>query len=81
MLNRMPRELPAPRAFAALVLLRVAALSEPARRLVTAAAVLGLHSPLTLAIGVADLDDPTEALDALAVADLAREDGSKLIDS
>lgn len=78
-LNRMSSELPAPRAFAALVLFRVAALSESARRLVTAAAVLGLHSPLALAIGVADLDDPTEALDALSAADLARESQRRLV--
>ena len=77
-LNRMSAELPVPRAFAALVLMRVAALSEPARRLVTAAAVLGLHSPLALAVAVADLDDPTEALDALAAADLARESQRRL---
>lgn len=77
-LNRMPTELPAPRAFAALVLLRVAALSEPARRLVTAAAVCGLHSPLALTIEVADLEDPTEALDALAAAHLARESQRRL---
>ena len=78
-LNRMPAELPAPRAFAALVLLRVATLSESAQRLVTAGAVLGLHSPLALAIGVAGLDDPTEALDALAAADLARESQRQLV--
>lgn len=78
-LNRMPPELPAPRAFAALVLLRVAGLSEPSRRLVTAAAVLGLHSPLALAIDVAGLDDPTEALDAVAAAGLAREEQRQIV--
>ncbi len=78
-LNQMHTDLPAPRAFAALVLLRVGALSEPAQRLVTAAAVCGLHSPLDLAIAVADLDDPTEALDALATTHLARESQRQLI--
>ena len=78
-LNRMPAELPAPRAFAALVLLRVADLSEQAQQLVTAAAVLGLHSALALAIELADVSDPAEALDSVAAADLLTERHRELV--
>ena len=78
-LNRMPAQLPAPRAFAALVLLRVAALSEPAQRLVAAAAVLGLSSTLALALELAVLSDPTEALDSVAAADLLAERRRELV--
>ena len=78
-LNRVPAELPTPRAFAALVLSRVAALSQPAQRLVTAVAVLGLHSPLARALELADLDEPAEALDSVAAAHLLTERRRELV--
>lgn len=73
-INRAEVELPVPKAYASLVLLRVAELPEPAQRLLTAGAVLGLRAPLALVARVAGLDDPVDALDAVTAADLAREE-------
>jgi predicted ATPase len=67
-------ELPAPRALAAVVLGRLGALSQPARGLVTAAAVLGYRSPLAVAAAMAGLPDPLAALDEAAAAGLVAED-------
>jgi ATP/maltotriose-dependent transcriptional regulator MalT len=60
---RGPGPLPAPRAYSSLVVGRLAAVGEAARRLVTAAAVLGRRSPLGLAARVAGVERPGPALD------------------
>ena len=57
------RILPAPRSFAALVLVRVAKLSRPAQDLVVAAAVLGTRSALSDVVALAAAPDPLPALD------------------
>jgi DNA-binding CsgD family transcriptional regulator/tetratricopeptide (TPR) repeat protein len=62
--------LPAPRAYAATVLARLARLPGPARRLVCAAAVAGLHCGFRLAAGMAELADGTAALDEAVAAGL-----------
>ena len=55
--------LPAPRAYATSVLARLARLTPPARELVCAAAVLGVHAPLRTAATVAGLSPTSPALD------------------
>ncbi|HEX3621676.1 MAG TPA: LuxR family transcriptional regulator [Acidimicrobiales bacterium] len=62
--------LPAPRSFALLVLHRLAACSQEAEALVAAAAVLGRQSPLRLAVALADLATPADALQEAIDADL-----------
>jgi DNA-binding CsgD family transcriptional regulator/tetratricopeptide (TPR) repeat protein len=56
------------------VLARLAALSEPAQGLVTAAAVLGRRCPLAAAAALAGQADPLAALDEAAAARLLVED-------
>jgi predicted ATPase len=73
-LTRAGDDLPAPRELAAVVLARLTALSGPAQRLVTAAAVLGRSCPLAAAAALAGLDDPVAALDEAAGAGLLVED-------
>ncbi|HEX2186226.1 MAG TPA: AAA family ATPase, partial [Chloroflexota bacterium] len=62
--------LPAPRAFALAVLARLGRCSPAARELVAAAAVMGLHCPLTIASSVAGLDDPLTSLEEAVTARL-----------
>lgn len=57
-----PGPLPAPRAYAMLVLRRLAACPEETRRLVVAAAALGVRSPLRAVAELARLEDPLPAL-------------------
>ena len=68
--------LPAPRAFAAQVLRRLAASSAPTRRLVEAVAVLGTTAPVGAAATLAGVPDLFAALDEASVAGLlqVRED-------
>ena len=68
--------LPAPRAFAAQVLRRLAAASAPTRRLVEAVAVLGTTAPVGAAATLAGVPDLFAALDEASVAGLllVRED-------
>jgi DNA-binding CsgD family transcriptional regulator len=63
-------ELPlsSPRSFSVLVVRRLAECSEPARRLVDAASVLGLRSALSLAVRLSGVGDPLPALDEAAAA-------------
>ncbi|HMK98174.1 MAG TPA: AAA family ATPase [Acidimicrobiales bacterium] len=67
-----------PRDLASLVLVRVARLGPPARELVTAAAVLGQRCPLALAVQLAGLDDPVDALDQAVNASLLAEGPGEL---
>jgi DNA-binding CsgD family transcriptional regulator/tetratricopeptide (TPR) repeat protein len=62
--------LPAPRAYAAAVLARLARLSVPARQLVRAAAVAGVRCGFRLAAALAEVADRTAALDEAATAGL-----------
>ena len=62
--------LPAPRSFAATVLVRLTALSAGAQELVAATAVAGGRSPVSLLGGVAGVEDPLAALDEALDADL-----------
>lgn len=62
--------LPAPRAYAAAVLTRLARLGAPTRQLVCAAAVAGLRCGFRLAAGMAELTDPADALDEAVAAGL-----------
>lgn len=62
--------LPAPRALATLIVARLGGLSSEARRLVTAAAVLGSRSRLADVAAVAGLGDPLPAADAAIRANL-----------
>ena len=73
-LTRAGQDLPAPRGLAAIVVSRVMALSEPARKLVAAAAVLGRHYPLAAAAALADLADPVAALDESVASGLVTEE-------
>ena len=73
-LARAGDNLPAPRELAAVVLSRLAALSQPAQSLVTAAAVLGRSCPMATAAALAGLGDPFAALDEAADAGLLVED-------
>ncbi len=68
--------LPAPRAFAAQVLRRLAAAGAPTRRLVEAVAVLGTTAPVGAAATLAGVPDLFAALDEASVAGLllVRED-------
>jgi DNA-binding CsgD family transcriptional regulator/tetratricopeptide (TPR) repeat protein len=68
------RDLPAPRALAAVVLARLGALPEPARGLVTAASILGRRSPLAAAAALAGLADPITAFDEAVAAGLVVEE-------
>ena len=68
--------LPAPRSFRLLVRDRWDACSVPARRLVDAAAVLGMHSPLPQVAALAELDEPLPPLDEAAAAGLLAEPGA-----
>lgn len=65
--------LPAPRSFAAVVLVRLSRLSPAAQALVVAVSVLGVACPLPLAGAVAELDDPVAALDEAVRAGLLEE--------
>ena len=67
------RILPAPRSFAALVLVRVAKLSRPAQDLVVAAAVLGTRSALSDVVALAAVAEPLPALDEAVRAGLLGE--------
>ena len=67
------RILPAPRSFAALVLVRVAKLGPSAQGLVLAAAVLGTRSALADAVALADVPDPLGGLDEAVKAGLLTE--------
>jgi DNA-binding CsgD family transcriptional regulator/tetratricopeptide (TPR) repeat protein len=73
-LARADRDLPAPRALADVVLGRLEALSQPARGLVAAAAVLGRRCPLALAGALAELINPLPALDEAVAGGLVVED-------
>lgn len=64
--------LPAPRAFAALLLDRLAGCPPEAERLAAAAAVLGMRSPLGTAARLAGVDDALGALQAGVDANLLR---------
>ena len=64
--------LPAPRAFADSVASRLQACPDPVRRLVEAAAVLGVRASLMTVAALADVDDPLAALDAAVDVDLLR---------
>lgn len=62
--------LPAPRAFAALVLDRLADCPPEAEGLVAAAAVMGMSCPLRVAARLADVNDPLSALQTAVDANL-----------
>lgn len=62
-LRRAHAELPAPRSFGVLVMSRLASCSPMAQDLVLAVAVLGHRGALGLAADIAELTDPTQALD------------------
>jgi DNA-binding CsgD family transcriptional regulator len=62
--------LPAPRAFASLVVRRMESCSPITRRLVEAAAVLGSHASLSTAAALGQVDDPLAALEEASVVDL-----------
>jgi ATP/maltotriose-dependent transcriptional regulator MalT len=55
--------LPSPRSFSVQVLSRLTACAPDTQRLILAASTLGLQSPLVLAAGVAEIDDPLPALE------------------
>ena len=73
-LGRADGELPAPQALAGAVLARLEALSEPARGLIRAAAVLGRRCSLADAAALGGLADPVTALDEAATAGVLTED-------
>ena len=60
----------APRSLAGLILPRLAALAQPTRELVVAASVLGEHATLADVAAVADVTEPTTALDQAEEAGL-----------
>ena len=62
--------LPAPRAFASMVVRRLESCSPDARRLVEAASVLGGNASLTTAAALARVDEPLSALEEAAIVDL-----------
>lgn len=68
--------LPAPRLLAALILPRLAALPQPARDLVVAAAVLGDRCALADMAAVADVAEPAAALDQARRAGFLVEQGT-----
>jgi ATP/maltotriose-dependent transcriptional regulator MalT len=69
--------LPAPSSYANLVLAALAVCAEPTRRLLMAAAVLGVQSPLIQAAQLGEVADPLQGLEEAARTGLvdAREDG------
>ncbi|MBV9921300.1 MAG: AAA family ATPase [Pseudonocardia sp.] len=67
------RILPAPRSFAALVLVRVAKLGTSGQGLVLAAAVLGTRCALADAVALAGVPDPLDGLDEAVRAGLLTE--------
>lgn len=67
-----------PRDLASLVLAKVARLGPPARELVIASAVLGRRSPLALALELAGIDDPLDALEQTVNASLLVEEPGEL---
>ena len=73
-LSDVTAPLPAPRSYALLVLARLARCSDDARRLVSAASVLGLSTSLHTAAKLAGIDDPLSALDEAVKAGLLREE-------
>ncbi len=75
--GRCEDPLPAPESLAAIILPRLLALSADALKLVSAAAILGVRTTLEAAGAVADVADPTEALEeALTARILAEPEGS-----
>ena len=64
--------LPSPRSFRRLVQDRYAACTEPTRRMIDAAAVLGPHCALPLAGLLAEVTDPLDAIDEATRHDLLR---------
>ena len=64
--------LPAPRAFAALVVRRLESCSPAGRRLVEAAAVLGRHAALSSAAALGEVDEPLSAVEEAILLDLLR---------
>lgn len=73
-LNSVHSELPAPRSFGVLVVSRLASCSPAAQELVLAVAVLGRRGALGLAASIAELADPTRALDDAVRAGLLVEE-------
>lgn len=73
-LERSSGVLPAPRELASVVLETLGTLSEPARRLVSAAAVLGRRCPVVDAGALAGLEDPLPALEEAISSALVTED-------
>jgi DNA-binding CsgD family transcriptional regulator/tetratricopeptide (TPR) repeat protein len=73
-LTRAVGDLPAPRALADVVQAHLNALSESARDLVTAAAILGRRSPLGMAAALAGLAEPFGPLDEVVAVGLLVED-------
>lgn len=63
-------DLPAPRSLASTILARVADVPPDGQRLVSALAVLNRRTALTVLAAVAEVEDPTAALDAVVAADL-----------
>jgi DNA-binding NarL/FixJ family response regulator len=72
-LSDVTAPLPAPRSYALLVLARLARCGDGARRLVSAASVLGLSTSLHTAAKLAGVDDPLSALDEAVKAGLLQE--------
>ncbi len=72
------RPLPAPRSYAQLVLERLSRLDPAAVRLIEAAAVLGVRSPLWAATELAQVDHPLETLDDATESGLLRLDDRQL---
>ncbi len=70
--------LPAPRAYALLVLARLAACSADVQELVAAASILGARCPLHQAASLAKLDDPLPALEQAVAAGLLVEQPTTL---
>src|SRR4029077_13581229 len=62
--------LPAPQAFSVLVLTRLAACPPDARRLIVAAAVLGMQCPLSRAARLREVDDALVALERAMEAEM-----------
>jgi DNA-binding CsgD family transcriptional regulator len=67
--------LPAPKGFGNVVLARLSELSTAAQHLVTAAAVLGVRSPLSAVAQLAEVDDPAAPLEEAVATGLLSEDG------
>jgi DNA-binding CsgD family transcriptional regulator len=82
LLEELPRDrlrrvtdapLPSPRSFSLQVLSRLARCSRTSRRLLTAASILGLQCPLTLAQRLAGIEDPLAALEGAMAVRLLEE--------